>query len=604
MTAAPFLPAAAVDAVGWALVRFVWEGFLIGACTAGALRALRRHGPRDRYVACCAALGLCVALPVMQVATAMLEPERPFVSGMDSAVLPGSVSLTALPLVVTAWSVGAALMAARLVAGLVWVERMRAHANRVCAHWQTTLDVLAARVGAPVGVLLKGVDLLASPVTVGWWRPVVLVPTALLAQMPVPLLEALLAHELAHITRRDYLVNLAQSVIETLLFFHPVVWWLSARLRAERELIADELASRAIDDPRRLAAALHALASMPPAPTRIAGVVPARGGSLLRRVEALVSPQPSAASWKPALVVALLAMAALATQWRTLPSEDDAVRVRRADAMTGAPNALGAMRDTAHLLRDAALPLPEDLGARHALVLEQATGRVLMSRDADTVVPIASLTKLMTAMVVLDAHLAPTEQLSIEPTDVDKGQSGRSQLAVGARLTRGSALVMALLASDNGAAAALARTYPGGPAKFVQALQGKIRSLGLQRTTLAEPTGLSSGNTSTAMEMARIVAASARYPEIASITGERSAEVFVDGRRRHLRNHNPLVGAAGWDIHLSKTGFTRAAGDCLTMSLRAGGKEVTLVLLDAPDERRRQQDVLAIQQALARPSMA
>lgn len=600
-----FLPAAAVDAIGWALVRFVWEGFLVGAVAAVVLRRLRRHGARQRYAACCAALGLCVAVPLVQVATALLQPGRPVNAGIDSAALPWSVALAAaLPLVVTAWSLGAALMAARLVAGFVWVERLRARACTVPAHWQATLDGLAARVGAPVGVLLQGVERLASPITVGWWRPVVLVPAALLTQMPAPLLEALLAHELAHIARRDYLVNLLQSVIETLLFFHPVVWWLSARLRAERELVADELAGGAIDDPRRLATALHALTSTPPTPARAAWAVPARGGSLLRRIEALVSPRPSAASWKPALVVTLLAATSLAAQWPWLSPKNDADPGRHAAARTSAPTPVDAIRDTARLLGAAALPLPDGVGARHALVLDEATGRVLMARDAEALVPIASLTKLMTAMVVLDAHLAPAERLRIEPADVDPRLHGRSQLAVGAQMTRGTALVMALLASDNGAAAALSRTYPGGPLAFVQALQAKIRSLGLQRTTLAEPTGLSSGNASTATEMARIVASSARYPEIASITGERAAEVLVDGHPRHLRNHNPLVGAAGWDIRLSKTGFTRAAGDCLTMSLRAAGKDVTLVLLDSPDDGHRLRDVLAIQHALAHPPAA
>jgi D-alanyl-D-alanine endopeptidase (penicillin-binding protein 7) len=605
MTVSSLMPAATVDIIGWALVRFVWEGLLVGAVSAGVLRALRAHGARQRYAVCCAALGVCLAIPLLQVATALREPERHVDPGIGAAGLPWSVALAAaLPLVVTAWSLGAALMAARLVAGFAWVGRLRARAGSVPAHWQITLDALAARVGAPVGVLVQGVERLASPVTVGWWRPVVLVPAALFTQMPAPLLEALLAHELAHIARRDYLVNLLQSVIETLLFFHPVVWWLSARLRAERELVADELAGRAIDDPRRLATALHALTATPPTPAHAAWALPARGGSLLRRIEALVSPRPSAASWKPALVVTLLAATSLCAQWPSLAAGSEAAAARRAAATMTAPTSIVALRDTAHLLAGAAPPLPDGVGARHVLVLDEATGRVLMARDADALVPIASLTKLMTAMVVLDAHLAPAERLRIEPADVDPGLHGRSQLAVGAHMTRGTALVMALLTSDNGAAAALSRTYPGGPLAFVQALQAKIRSLGLQRTTLAEPTGLSSGNASTATEMARIVAASARYPEIASITGERAAEVLVDGRPRQLRNHNPLVGAAGWDIRLSKTGFTRAAGDCLTMRLRAAGKDVTLVLLDAPDEGHRLRDVLAIQHALAHPPAA
>ncbi len=591
-----FLPPVVVDAIGWALLRFVWEGVLIGAIAGVLLRGLRRHAARQRHAVCCVALGLCAVVPLAQVVAALLQPEASAdanaQAGVGAIALPWPFALASnLPLVVAAWSLGAASMAARLVAGLVWVDRLRRRADAVPAHWQSTLDTLAARVGAPLGVLLQSVERLAAPITVGWWRPVVLVPAALLTQMPVSLLEALLAHELAHIARRDYLVNLLQSVVETLLFFHPVVWWLSARLRAERELVADDLAGRAIGDPRRLATALHALTS---APSPATCVVSSRGGSLLRRIEALVSPQPSAASWKPALAVTLLAATSLLAQWPHAAAD----RIARANAPS---NASTSLADDVRQLARATFELPRGVNARHALVVDDATGQVLMTRDADAVVPIASLTKLMTAMVVLDARVAPTDDLRIAPADFDPRQHGGSQLAVGARMTRGDALVMALLASDNRAAAALARTYPGGPAAFDRALQAKIRSLGLRRTTLAEPTGLSSANASTATEMARIVAASARYPDIAAITGGRTAEVVVDGQPRQVRNHNPFVGAAGWDIRVSKTGFTRAAGDCLTMSLHAGGKDVTLVLLDAPDDDTRLHDALAIAQALARP---
>jgi len=150
--------------------------------------------------------------------------------------------------------------------------------------------------------------------------------------------------------------------------------------------------------------------------------------------------------------------------------------------------------------------------------------------------------------------------------------------------------------------AALARTNPGGPAAFDAALQAKIRSLGLRRTTLTEPTGLSQANASTATEIARIVAASARYPEITAITGRAAAEVVVDGHPRPLHNLNRFVGARGWDIRLSKTGHTRAAGNCLTMSLHAGGRDVTLVLLDTTDGDQRLRDAQAIERALAHSS--
>jgi serine-type D-Ala-D-Ala endopeptidase (penicillin-binding protein 7) len=580
------IPPALTAAIGWALLSSLWQGLAIGLLAALSLRMARSQSARWRYAICCASLLACAILPLWQVLVAVASPDAAVPAPVPAAAWQLQLA-SHLHAIVAAWSLGAALMLARLVAGLAWVSQLRAAALPAAPRWQAAVDALALRLGAPRRLVLLSVERLATPLTVGWWRPVVLVPAALLAGMPAPLLEALLAHEIAHVARRDYLVNLIQACIEAVLFFHPVVWWLSARLRAERELVADELAATAIGDSRRLARALQSLASTTFAAAGAPLVVSARGGSLLRRVEALVTQRPRAASWKPALVVTLLSGAALLAQWPAVPAATDEIaRWPLASTEQGA--------DAASTL----LPVPAEVSARHALVLDEGTGQVLMARDADSVVPIASLTKLMTAMVVLDAHLAPAETLRIEATDAGQGRSG---LAVGARMTRANALVLALLASDNGAAAALARTYPGGPSAFEQALQAKIRALGLQRTTLSEPTGLSSANASTATEMARIVAASARYPDIAAITGERGADVIVDGRTRHLSNHNPLVGSAGWDIRLSKTGFTRAAGNCLTMSLRTGGRDVTLVLLDTADVERRLRDARAIQQVLAQP---
>jgi D-alanyl-D-alanine endopeptidase (penicillin-binding protein 7) len=314
----------------------------------------------------------------------------------------------------------------------------------------------------------------------------------------------------------------------------------------------------------------------------------------LRRVEALATRRPRATPWRSALLATLLSFGALLTQWSRIAAATEPTLASHPRAQ---PSAGAAVRALASVVMP--MPMPAAVLARHALVVDEDSGQVLMARDADRVVPIASLTKLVTAMVVLDARLPPAQPVRIGPADVDWRLHSPSTLAVGARMTRADALVMALLASDNRAAAALARTYPGGPAAFDQALQGKIRALGLARTTLQEPTGLSSANASTAAEMARIVMASARYPEIAAITAEREADVVVDGRVRHLRNHNPLVGAAGWQIRLSKTGFTRAAGDCLTMRLRAGSRDVTVVLLDTHDDAQRLRDAHAIQQALA-----
>ncbi|WP_308410644.1 serine hydrolase [Janthinobacterium sp. AD80] len=245
----------------------------------------------------------------------------------------------------------------------------------------------------------------------------------------------------------------------------------------------------------------------------------------------------------------------------------------------------------------AMLDLP--VSAKHMLVFDDSTGQVLMAKDADAVVPIASITKLMTAMVVLDAGLDPQEQLRIVRADGASSMQRDSLLADGAAVSRGALLQLALLPSENRAAAALARTYPGGHDAFVQALQAKIHSLGLTRTHLREPVGSSPGNTSTATEVAKIVAAAARYPDIARITSHPQASVAVNGKTRTLRNTNPLVGGKGWDIVLSKTGSSHEAGSCLSMRMRSGGKNVTVVLLDADGAQRRSLDAGNIRDTLA-----
>jgi D-alanyl-D-alanine endopeptidase (penicillin-binding protein 7) len=240
------------------------------------------------------------------------------------------------------------------------------------------------------------------------------------------------------------------------------------------------------------------------------------------------------------------------------------------------------------------------VNAKHALVLEDATGRVLMAKDADQVVPIASLTKLVTAMVVLDAKLDMNEKIRIAPEDVDTLKHSASRVRVGTEMSRLAALKMALMASENRAAAALGRTFPGGMAAFVQAAQAKVRSLGLTRTAIAEPTGLSPANTSTAVEVAKIANAAARYAEISKITSDKKASVPLNGKPRDVSNTNRLVGAKGWDIRLSKTGYTEEAGRCLTMRMMSSGKPVTVVLLDADGSAQRLRDAARIRQSLAK----
>ncbi|OWQ90104.1 hypothetical protein CDN98_01485 [Roseateles terrae] len=236
--------------------------------------------------------------------------------------------------------------------------------------------------------------------------------------------------------------------------------------------------------------------------------------------------------------------------------------------------------------------------ARHMVVMDDS-GQVLAAKEPDAVVPIASLTKLMTAMVVLDARQDPQEELTIDDDDVDRLKHSKSRVRVGARLTRADALEMALIASENRAASALARHFPGGLAAFESAVQAKIRALGLTHTTLNDPTGLSPANLSTASEVARIAMAAARYPDIVRITSVKSSTVEISGRDRELRNTNHLVGAKGWDIRLSKTGFTNEAGRCLVMRLKQGIRTLTVVLLDTDGSAQRLQDASLIRRTLS-----
>jgi D-alanyl-D-alanine carboxypeptidase len=243
------------------------------------------------------------------------------------------------------------------------------------------------------------------------------------------------------------------------------------------------------------------------------------------------------------------------------------------------------------------LQLP--VNAKYAVVLEEGTGRVVMAKDADASVPIASITKLVTAMVVLDAKPNLQETLRIAQDDVDMLKHSSSHIRVGAEVSRLAALKLALMQSENRAASALSRYYPGGTAAFVQAMQAKVRSLGLTRTAFADPTGLSPANVSTANEVAKIAFAASRYPDIASITSDRSANVPVNGRARAVHNTNKLVGGNGWDIELSKTGYTDEAGRCLTMRMKSGGKHFTVVLLDAAGSSHRLRDATRIRASLA-----
>jgi D-alanyl-D-alanine carboxypeptidase/D-alanyl-D-alanine endopeptidase (penicillin-binding protein 7) len=242
-----------------------------------------------------------------------------------------------------------------------------------------------------------------------------------------------------------------------------------------------------------------------------------------------------------------------------------------------------------------ALPLRSE----HAIVISDETGLVVMEKGADVIVPIASLTKLLTAMVVLDSKPDMEEKICIEIEDVDLLKHSMSHVPVGTTLARKKILELALMSSDNRAAAALARTYPGGEPALIRAIAAKTRALGMANTVIKEPTGLSPENTSTASDLAKMAVAASRYPQIASITTGREDLISMNGRSRTFHNTNRLVGATGWDVLLSKTGFTNEAGHCLIMRIKQAGRQATLVLLNANGGSSRMLDALRIRQYLA-----
>ena len=233
-----------------------------------------------------------------------------------------------------------------------------------------------------------------------------------------------------------------------------------------------------------------------------------------------------------------------------------------------------------------------------ALVLDQETGKALVEKQAEAVRPIASITKLMTAMVVLDAKLNLQAPLVIENQDKDMIRHSRSRLPVGTHLTRAQALGLALMSSENRAAHALGRTYPGGVAACVQAMDAKARALGLTETHFEDPAGLSSGNVSSAMDLARLVEAAYQYPLIRKYTTRPEATLQSGRRNLQFINTNALVRAGRWQIGLSKTGFITEAGQCLVMQAMLAERPVLIVLLDSWGKYTRIGDANRIRQWL------
>jgi D-alanyl-D-alanine endopeptidase (penicillin-binding protein 7) len=227
-------------------------------------------------------------------------------------------------------------------------------------------------------------------------------------------------------------------------------------------------------------------------------------------------------------------------------------------------------------------PAGPALRSNLALVIDVEKGDTIFAKHSDQVAPIASITKLMTAMVVLDAGSPLDETIAIDRADVDTLKHSSSRLPVGARLDRGNLIQVALMASENRAASALARAYPGGIPACVEAMNHKAMELGMLSTHFTDPTGLSDENVSNAEDLARLVLTAGGYPRIREATTSSSLSVKPSGRRSiEFHNTNRLVGSKTWDIQLSKTGYINEAGRCLVMQARIAARQVVIVLLDS-----------------------
>jgi D-alanyl-D-alanine endopeptidase (penicillin-binding protein 7) len=245
--------------------------------------------------------------------------------------------------------------------------------------------------------------------------------------------------------------------------------------------------------------------------------------------------------------------------------------------------ALCALLAGTALRAEAAGPPPAGPGIKSAaaLITDANNGEVLFERDGARIVPIASITKLMTALVVLDGQQPLDEKIEITNADRWSGKGAFSRLPVGARLTRGDLLKLALMASENRAAKTLARNYPGGTPAFVRTMNAKAKALGMTRTRFDDPSGLSSNNVSTARDLARLITAASRDTRIREFSTLPSHEVRAGRSVLTYRNTNLLVGKADWDIRVQKTGFTNDAGECLVMQAVIGERPVNMVLLNS-----------------------
>ncbi|HJQ68424.1 MAG TPA: M56 family metallopeptidase [Blastocatellia bacterium] len=329
-----------IQALGWSLIHFVWQGAAVAAALAGANILLRKRSANARYFAACAALAMMLALMAgnllyftspspsfargvapapadagkLQTTPASIIDHKASVSGFEPTLFEGKTRRAVkqlLPWVVGVWLFGVLALSARLAGGFVQARRLRRRdTQEVSTRRQQLFADLARRLRVSKPVVLLESSLVQSPMAMGWLRPVILIPASALVGLTPEQLEAIIAHELAHIRRHDYLVNLLQTVIETLLFYHPAAWWVSRQIRNERENCCDDMAVAACGDALVYARALTKVERLRKARLELA--VTANGGILMNRINRLVGAEPPRAYHSAGLVTCLIAILTLA----------------------------------------------------------------------------------------------------------------------------------------------------------------------------------------------------------------------------------------------------------------------------------------------------
>jgi beta-lactamase regulating signal transducer with metallopeptidase domain len=342
-----------IEVMGWTLLHFVWQGGIIAIAAAAALWMGRHRSPQVRYVVALAAMAAMLAAPLITAirlsgpeqfsaseapgspasgaafdAVPAAPPVEPTGVALDgSARLNPAVNLdAALPFLVGGWAAGVTILVLRLAGGCWTVRRLQtAAARRTPSRWQPVANRLALRLGIGAAIPVHDTALVDTPTVAGWLRPVILLPVSAFTNLAPPQIEAILAHELAHVRRHDYAVNVAQTVVETLLFYHPGVWWVSARVREEREHCCDDVAVAVSGDAREYAAALVELESRRVHHTL---ALAATGAPLRARVRRLLALPPGNES-RPAGALIVIALSTLAI---ALPARSESTAVAAAPA--------------------------------------------------------------------------------------------------------------------------------------------------------------------------------------------------------------------------------------------------------------------------------